>query len=305
MERLFSRFEKLKDQYTISEPNQVYSAVPLLSSNIPASQSMVLASHQSQSQSQDTQNIDLDEGLPVHRPMRKAVKTARGRRSAAISMAPHALPPPPPPPTSSSTSAAPSELTIEHRMLATGVNLAWKKLDEYYQMTDQSPVYVAAVVLDPAYTWRWLRSKWKNRQDWIVTSEQAVRDFWTSCYSQIVVDVVPADDDRAADATAWMDATLTSDEEDADVVTHETDKYARWCVEGRVPDVYHPLEFWSKPRIKHSYPRLSRMARDLFTIPAMSNEPKRVFSSCGNMVTPQRGSYPARPLKRPNASRVG
>jgi hypothetical protein len=35
------------------------------------------------------------------------------------------------------------------------------------------------------------------------------------------------------------------------------------------------------------------MARDLFTIPAMSNEPKRVFSSYGNMVTTQRGSLGA------------
>jgi hypothetical protein len=40
----------------------------------------------------------------------------------------------------------------------------------------------------------------------------------------------------------------------------------------RVPDVYHPSEFWSKPRLKHTYLRLSRMARDLFTIPAMSGE---------------------------------
>ncbi|THY01336.1 hypothetical protein D6D01_10368 [Aureobasidium pullulans] len=288
MERLFSHFEKLKDQYTIHEPEQPYSRVPLLTSNTPASQSTVVASHQSQSQSQDTQNIDLNEDLPVPRPMRKAVKTAKGRRAAA-SMAPPPPPPTPPPPPPSSLLLAPPALSQEHRMLATGVNLAWKKLDEYYQMTDQSPVYVAAVVLHPAYTWRWLRSKWKNRQDWLVTSERAVREFWTSYYSQIVVETMPADDDRATDATAWMDATLTSDEEDADIVTPETDEYARWCVEGRVPDVYHPLEFWSKPRIKHTYPRLSRMARDLFTIPAMSDEPERVFSSCGNMVTPQRG----------------
>jgi hypothetical protein len=42
---------------------------------------------------------------------------------------------------------------------------------------------------------------------------------------------------------------------------------------------------------KHvSNPRLSRMARVLFTIPAMSDEPERVFSSCGNMVTAQRGN---------------
>jgi hypothetical protein len=32
-------------------------------------------------------------------------------------------------------------------MLCIGINLGWKKLDEYYQKTDQSPVYVAAVVL--------------------------------------------------------------------------------------------------------------------------------------------------------------
>jgi hypothetical protein len=70
----------------------------------------------------------------------------------------------------------------------------------------------------------------------------------------------------------------------------ETDEYAKWCFEGRVPDVYHPLEFWSKPRIKHTYARLSRMAHDLFTVPAMSDEPERVFFSCGNIVTAQRGS---------------
>ena len=172
------------------------------------------------------------------------------------------MPPPPPPiPFPGPISTAPIEQTSEYRMLATGVNLAWKKLDEYYQVTDQSPVYVAAIVLHPAYTWRWLRSKWKYREEWLRTSERAVRDFWTSCYSQIVVDAQSIDDDCMAGATAWMDATLTSDEEDADVSTAETDEYSRWCVEGRVPDVHHPLEFWTKPRIKHSHPRLSRMAQ--------------------------------------------
>jgi hypothetical protein len=172
-------------------------------------------------------------------------------------------------------------------MLATGVNLAWKKLDQYYQMTDQSPVYVAAVVLHPAYTWKWLRSEWKNRQDWITISEAAVRNFWLSGYANLTVEPLPT-----AEATAWMDAALSSDE-DGDISAPEIDEYSRWCVEGRVPDVYHPLEFWSKARIKHSYPRLSRMARDLFTIPAMSDEPERVFSSCGNTVTPQRGNLSA------------
>jgi hypothetical protein len=82
-----------------------------------------------------------------------------------------------------------------------------------------------------------------------------------------------------------MDADITLEEEEASLKLLETNEYAKWCFEGQVPNVYHPLEFWLKPRIKHTYLRLSRMARDLFTILAMSNEPKRVFSSCGNMVT--------------------
>ncbi|THY13776.1 hypothetical protein D6D02_04585 [Aureobasidium pullulans] len=253
MERLFSHFEKLKNQYTIVEPIQNYSAVPLLTSQVPASQSTVI----SQSQSQ---NIDLNDDLPISRPLRKAVKTARGRRANIASVSSPMLPPITPLPSSIPAPAVPTEQTLEYRMLATGVNLAWKKLNEYYQMTDQSPMVEIKV----------------ERATGLARNVREVK-------------TTPLEDDRAPDATAWMDATLTSDEEDTNTSSPKTDEYARWCVEGRVPDVYHPLEFWSKPRIKHSYPRLSRMARDLFTIPAMSDEPERVFSSYGNMVTPQRG----------------
>lgn len=53
--------------------------------------------------------------------------------------------------------------SLEHRMLCVGVNLGWKKLDEYYQETDQSPVYVVAVVLHPVLEWKWLGKAWKGR----------------------------------------------------------------------------------------------------------------------------------------------
>jgi hypothetical protein len=41
-------------------------------------------------------------------------------------------------------------------MLCVGVNLGWKKLHGYYEETNQSPVYVAAVVLHPGLKWKWL-----------------------------------------------------------------------------------------------------------------------------------------------------
>jgi hypothetical protein len=40
-----------------------------------------------------------------------------------------------------------------------------------------------------------------------------------------------------------MDADITLEEEEANLKLSETDEYAKWCFKGRVPNVYHPLEF--------------------------------------------------------------
>jgi hypothetical protein len=291
MERLLAYFERLRKQHVTVEPEQDYSVVPLIGSQVPASQSAIVFQIQSQasqliafSQSQD------EDPTPPSRPLR-AYKGARKNKTTLTAPPPRSpscfFPSLPPPPLSSN----PIEQTIEYRMLATGVNLAWKRLDHDFQVTDRSPVYVAAVVLHLTYTWRWIRSKWKERQDWTIYSQQAVKQFWLKHYAYLKVDM--PEGEEPTNATLLMDADITSEEEEASLESSETDEYAKWCFEGRVPDVYHPLEFWSKPRIKHTYPRLSRMARNLFTILAMSDEPERVFFSCGNMVTVQRGSLGA------------
>jgi hypothetical protein len=47
------------------------------------------------------------------------------------------------------------------------VNLAWQKLNTYYTLTDKSPVYVAAVLLDPRMRLEYFQRRWHNRQEWI------------------------------------------------------------------------------------------------------------------------------------------
>jgi len=56
-----------------------------------------------------------------------------------------------------------------------------------------------------------------------------------------------------------------------------------------------PLGCWKARR--QAYPRLSRMAMDIFTIPAMSSEPERVFSIAGVMVTDRRNRLKATTLQ--------
>ncbi|KAM5526913.1 hAT family dimerization domain protein [Fusarium oxysporum f. sp. phaseoli] len=71
------------------------------------------------------------------------------------------------------------------------------------------------------------------------------------------------------------------------------DEYAEWIATSDPGDclVDDPIQCWLLRRRR--YPRLLRMAIDLFSIPAMSSEPERIFSLAGQMVTPQRGRLKA------------
>jgi hypothetical protein len=71
------------------------------------------------------------------------------------------------------------------------------------------------------------------------------------------------------------------------------DEYAEWRATTDPGDclVDDPIQYWLARR--RQYPRLSRMAIDLFSIPAMSSEPERIFSLAGQMVTAQRGRLQA------------
>ena len=44
-----------------------------------------------------------------------------------------------------------------------GVNMAWKKLNEYYVKLDETPVFYASLALCPAYRWDWFESRWEHR----------------------------------------------------------------------------------------------------------------------------------------------
>jgi hypothetical protein len=83
----------------------------------------------------------------------------------------------PPPPTRETVPEDPFKNTLEYRMLCVGISLAWQKLDGYYSNTDQSPVYVAAVVLRPGLKWKWLEKAWRGRAGWISRACVEVKKF--------------------------------------------------------------------------------------------------------------------------------
>jgi hypothetical protein len=62
------------------------------------------------------------------------------------------------------------------------INAGWQKLDEYYKRLDDNVVYVAAVVLHPQMKWRYFKTKWSDREDWLSTWKAELYRYWRHNY---------------------------------------------------------------------------------------------------------------------------
>src|SRR5271170_7714293 len=67
--------------------------------------------------------------------------------------------------------SSPSE-PLADQFLTIAVNNAWVKLDKYYNLTDRSIAYVAAVVLNPAHKWRYFEKHWALKPEWLAKAKQ-------------------------------------------------------------------------------------------------------------------------------------
>ena len=55
--------------------------------------------------------------------------------------------------------------------MATSINLAWLKLNEYYEKSDLTSVYVIATMLDSRMKYGYFEHRWATRHDWIKTAK--------------------------------------------------------------------------------------------------------------------------------------
>jgi len=64
----------------------------------------------------------------------------------------------------------------EDRILSSMIRMGWEKLDKYFSATDRSPVYIAVVVLNPKFKWRYFELKWDR--DWVRDGKQKLKQYW-------------------------------------------------------------------------------------------------------------------------------
>jgi hAT family C-terminal dimerisation region len=174
----------------------------------------------------------------------------------------------------------PTAQTNKH--IAASLDNCWGKLDEYYKMLDDTPVYAAAIVLHPGQGWRYLEEMWTTdkQKQWLESAKTAVKTLWNDDYkTNIDLNV-----QGTVQAPSHPPSSSSSSPDDLDSFMNPTgfynttttrDEYAEYCRLVIAP-CKRPLEWWGARR--QEYPRLSKMAFDLLSIPLMSAECERIFS---------------------------
>jgi hypothetical protein len=188
--------------------------------------------------------------------------------------------------------STPASQPVADQFFAIAVNNAWVKLDKYYDLTDRSIAYVAAVVLNPAHKWKYFEKHWASKVDWLMKAKEKFQALWDQYKKDhpipaavpVIADLLPH---RAQHLQGHMES-LYSDEDDS---TDDRDDLERYLESGRRKPppgelYFNPIAWWSEKRIE--FPILTQLALDLLSIPAMAAEDERVFSSTGKLITADR-----------------
>jgi hypothetical protein len=162
------------------------------------------------------------------------------------------------------------------------IETGWAKLNHYYNLTDRSPVYIAAFVLNPKWKFEYFTGIWTP--GWVEDAKQQLRGFWQERYQSKEVStetVTTAITPTPRNAyQAWTNSKLAP----VDCV----DKYSRYLTDPTLPHIVDALPWWVQQQ--GQYPALGTMAIDILSIPGMSDEPERVFSGARRTTTDFRGS---------------
>jgi hypothetical protein len=162
------------------------------------------------------------------------------------------------------------------------LELALDKLNKYYSLSTLSPIICASIVLNPNMDGFFESQEygWGNRSDWVEEAMRLVRQLWQQNYMplQLQPPTVPFPSPQKSSSTSsgrsFKKVRLMETGTDG---PDELERYLRWLIKNdSEPPIVQLVNWWSMAG--SLYPKLSRMALDALSVPAMSAECERVFS---------------------------
>ncbi|KAM6514041.1 hypothetical protein FALCPG4_18889 [Fusarium falciforme] len=159
------------------------------------------------------------------------------------------------------------------------IDMGWFVLDEYYALSGESPIYATALLLDPSKRARYLKVHWK--EEWAETAIRDARTIWEEEYK-----MAPALGPAQALSEASRSQQGQQNELDrllneimvAEDITRDVDDFENFIHAQPIKIEGSPLVWWCQRDQVRTYPRLSRMAIDILSIPPGSADPESAFS---------------------------
>ncbi|KAG7423098.1 Copper-containing nitrite reductase [Fusarium oxysporum f. sp. raphani] len=163
------------------------------------------------------------------------------------------------------------------------IDMCWFILDKYYTMTEDVPVYAAALLLDPSKRKSYIEECWP--EEWHEGAFAAARSLWKEEYDYDV-EIHLSEQSLAVPA-------LLKRKKDTMLSKMRLEVRNKTMARARGKDDFDsfiseapialaedttPLQWWCSEDVRTAYPRLSRMAIDILSVPAESAEPERTFS---------------------------
>ena len=159
-------------------------------------------------------------------------------------------------------------------------------------------MYAAALILHPNRRTEYIKANWPK--EWVKPILQNVTNLWESYRDQALVPTM----------SVSYDHSEKKKEKELDVfdqIAQDLGKYTRPASQDEFQDYISKepydigkataLEWWCQEQQRRRWPRLSYMALDILSIPAMSDEPERVFSGARRTVSWDRAQMSAETLE--------
>ena len=162
------------------------------------------------------------------------------------------------------------------------INMCWFVLDKYYTITDDVPVYAAALLLDPSKRKSYIEECWPA--EWHDGVFAAARSIWEEEYNGDVERHLPEQSLPVPVLAKPKDTVLSKMRLEVRNKTmakaRGKDDFDSFISEAPIAlaEGTTPLQWWCSEDIRAAFPRLSRMAIDILSVPAESAEPERSFS---------------------------
>lgn len=162
------------------------------------------------------------------------------------------------------------------------IEMGWFIINKYYELTDIVPAYAASILLDPSNRAHYLRRNWPD--EWVQPAIDRAMTLWNDEYKTALA-TATREDLMEVDAPArpamkqnMLGKHLQKLQVPRKSLTHGDDLLVFMEQENIDIGDLGPLEWWCLPEQQQRYPRLHRMAIDMFSIPPASAEPERTFS---------------------------